>query len=62
MALLGPRAARCSHHAAVFVYAGEIPCVTLPAGEAVDLSGILRDGALLGTLEHDGEAAIDVAG
>ena len=45
---------------AVFVYSGEIPCVMLPAGEAVDLSGILRDGALLGTLEHDGEAAIDV--
>lgn len=45
---------------AVFVYAGEIPCVTLPAGETVDLSGILRNGALLGTLEHDGEAAIDV--
>jgi hypothetical protein len=45
---------------AVFVYAREIPCVTLPAGEDVDLSGILRDGALLGTLEHDGEAIIDV--
>ena len=45
---------------AVFVYAREIPCVTLPAGEDVDLSGILRDGALLGTLEHDGEAMIDV--
>ena len=45
---------------AVFVYSGEIPCVTLPAGETVDVSGILRDGGLIGGLEHDGEAAIDV--
>jgi hypothetical protein len=44
----------------VFVYSGEIPCVTLPAGEAVDVSGMLRDGGLVGGLEHDGEAAIDV--
>ena len=45
---------------AVFVFWGEIPCVTLPAGEAVNVSGVLRDGGLIGALEHDGEAAIEL--
>lgn len=45
---------------AVFVFSGEIPCVILPAGEVVDISGLLRDGGLIGGLEHDGEAAVTV--
>jgi hypothetical protein len=45
---------------AVFIFDREIPCVALPAGEVVDLSGVLRDGGLLGTLDHDGQAAIDL--
>ena len=45
---------------AVFVFKGDIPCVALRAGEVIDLSAVLRDGALLGTFDHDGQAAIDL--